>query len=169
MPATDTTEAAVVGSAAPQHHDGYRVGEAGYRRITAALFAAGVATFALIYSTQALLPEFPRAFSVSAAQSTLSVSLTTIGLGVALLVAGPVSEVVGRTRLIHLSLAASAVVAVACAVAPPGRSSWACACCRASRWPGCPPSPPPTCARNCTPARTPGPPVCTSAGPRSGA
>ena len=118
MPATDTTEAAVVGFAAPQHHDGYRVGEAGYRRITAALFAAGVATFALIYSTQALLPEFPRAFSVSAAQSTLSVSLTTIGLGVALLVAGPVSEVVGRTRLIHLSLAASAVVAVACAVAP---------------------------------------------------
>jgi MFS transporter, YNFM family, putative membrane transport protein len=117
MPATDTTEAAVVGSAAP-HHDGYRIGEAGYRRITAALFAAGVATFALIYSTQALLPEFPRAFSVSAAQSTLSVSLTTIGLGVALLVAGPVSEVVGRTRLIHLSLAASAVVAVACAVAP---------------------------------------------------
>jgi MFS transporter, YNFM family, putative membrane transport protein len=117
MPATDTTEAAVVGSAAPDH-DGYRIGEAGYRRITAALFAAGVATFALIYSTQALLPEFPRAFSVSAAQSTLSVSLTTIGLGVALLVAGPVSEVVGRTRLIHLSLAASAVVAVACAVAP---------------------------------------------------
>jgi MFS transporter, YNFM family, putative membrane transport protein len=117
MPATDTTEAAVVGSAAP-HHDGYRIGEAGYRRITAALFAAGVATFALIYSTQALLPEFPRAFFVSAAQSTLSVSLTTIGLGVALLVAGPVSEVVGRTRLIHLSLAASAVVAVACAVAP---------------------------------------------------
>jgi MFS transporter, YNFM family, putative membrane transport protein len=99
-------------------HVGYRVGEAGYRRITVALFAAGVATFALIYSTQALLPEFPRAFSVSAAQSTLSVSLTTIGLGVALLVAGPVSEVVGRTRLIHLSLAASAVVGVACALAP---------------------------------------------------
>jgi YNFM family putative membrane transporter len=105
-------------STPPTNHDGYRVGEAGYRRITVALFAAGVATFALIYSTQALLPEFPRAFSVSAAQSTLSVSLTTIGLGVALLVAGPLSEVVGRTRLIHLSLAASAVVAVACAVAP---------------------------------------------------
>jgi MFS transporter, YNFM family, putative membrane transport protein len=117
MPATDTTEAAVVGSAAP-HHDGYRIGEAGYLRITAALFAAGVATFALIYSTQALLPEFPRAFDVSAAQSTLSVSLTTIGLGIALLVAGPLSEVVGRTRLIHLSLIASAVVGVACAAAP---------------------------------------------------
>jgi YNFM family putative membrane transporter len=99
-------------------HEGYRVGEAGYRRVTGALFAAGVATFALLYSTQALLPEFTRTFSVTAAQSTLSVSLTTMSLGAALLVAGPISEIVGRTRLIHLSLAASAVVAAACAVAP---------------------------------------------------
>jgi len=97
---------------------GYQVGEAGYRRVTVALFAAGVATFALIYSTQALLPEFPRVFSITAAESTLSVSLTTMGLGIALLVAGPLSEVVGRTRLIHLSLTASAVVGVACALAP---------------------------------------------------
>ena len=97
---------------------GYILGESGYRRIIAALFAAGVATFALIYSTQALLPEFPRAFGISAAQSTLSVSLTTVGLGVALLVAGPLSEVVGRTRLIHVSLAASVVVGIACALAP---------------------------------------------------
>src|SRR3954469_24068932 len=97
---------------------GYRVGEPGYRRIAVALFAAGVATFALLYSTQALLPELARAFSISATQSTLSLSLTTVGLGVALLVAGPVSEVVGRTRLIHLSLTVSAVVGLACALAP---------------------------------------------------
>jgi YNFM family putative membrane transporter len=83
-----------------------------------ALFAAGVATFALLYSTQALLPELARAFSVSAAQSTLSLSLATVGLGVALLVAGPLSEVVGRTRLIHLSMTASAVVGLGCALAP---------------------------------------------------
>jgi len=102
----------------PSGHLGHRVGESGYRRITVALFAAGVATFALIYSTQALLPEFPRAFGVTALQSTLSVSMTTIGLGGALLVAGPLSEVVGRTRLIHLSLTASALVGLACAVAP---------------------------------------------------
>ncbi len=97
---------------------GYRVGEAGYRRIVVALFAAGLTTFALLYSTQALLPAFTGAFSVSAAESTLTVSLTTVALGVALLVAGPLSEVVGRTRLIHLSLATSAAVALACAVAP---------------------------------------------------
>jgi YNFM family putative membrane transporter len=99
-------------------HEGYRSGEPGYRRIAVALFAAGVATFALLYSTQALLPELARAFSVSAAQSTLSLSLATAGLGVSLLVAGAVSELLGRTRLIHLSLIASGVIGVACALAP---------------------------------------------------
>ena len=75
---------------------GYSLGESGYRRIITALFAAGMGTFALLYSPQALLPEFSTTFSVSAAQSTLAVSLTTVGLGRALLVAGPLSEVVGR-------------------------------------------------------------------------
>lgn len=83
-----------------------------------ALFAAGVATFALLYSTQALLPELARAFHVSAGQSTLSLSLATAALGAALLVTGPVSEMAGRTRLIHFSLIASAAVALACAFAP---------------------------------------------------
>jgi YNFM family putative membrane transporter len=95
-----------------------RSGEPGYRRIALALFAAGVATFALLYSTQALLPELARSFSVSAAQSTLSLSLATVGLGAALLVAGPASEVLGRTRLIRFSLLASAAVALTCAAAP---------------------------------------------------
>ena len=99
-------------------HQGLRGGEPGYRRIAVALFAAGVATFALLYSTQALLPELARSFSVSAAQSTLSLSLATVGLGAALLVAGPASEVLGRTGLIRCSLLASAVVALACAAAP---------------------------------------------------
>src|ERR1700727_1841247 len=89
---------------------GYSAGQPGYRRIAVALFA-------LLYSTQALLPELARSFSVSAAQSTLSLSLTTAGLGVALLVAGPASEVLGRTGLIRFSVIASAVVALGCAAA----------------------------------------------------
>ena len=114
-----------IGTAAPARlallsprNEGHRAGEPGYRRIAVALFAAGIATFALLYSTQALLPELARAFSLSAAQSTLSLSSATAGLGAALLVTGPVSEVLGRTRLIHLSLMASGLVALACAVAP---------------------------------------------------
>ena len=98
--------------------DGHLPGTAAYRRIVGALFAAGVATFALLYSTQAILPELVDRFGVSSAGSTLTVSLTTLGLGIALLVAGPASDVAGRTAFIHLSLAASAVVAAACALAP---------------------------------------------------
>src|ERR1700735_5876727 len=108
-------------SAAPQPmtgHVGYRAGQPGYRRIAFALFAAGVATFALLYSTQALLPERARACAISDAMSTLSVSLTTAGLGLALLFTGPVSEVLGRTRLIHASLLAAALIGLAGAVAP---------------------------------------------------
>jgi MFS transporter, YNFM family, putative membrane transport protein len=98
--------------------EGHRPGTAAYRRVVGALFAAGVATFALLYSTQAILPALAAQFDVSTASSTLTVSLTTLGLGLALLVAGPASDVAGRTTFIHLSLTASAVVAVACAFAP---------------------------------------------------
>ncbi|MEU6738535.1 MFS transporter [Streptosporangium sandarakinum] len=108
-------EAAPRPSAPPE---GYLPGSRAYRRVVVALFAAGVATFALLYSTQAILPELSAQFGVSTADSTLSVSLTTLGLGAALLVAGPASDVLGRTRLIHLSVTASAVVAAGCALAP---------------------------------------------------
>src|SRR4051812_41022968 len=97
---------------------GHLPGTPEYHRVVGALFVAGVATFVLLYSTQALLPELRREFGVSSTATTLTVSLATVGLGLALLVAGPVSDVVGRTRLIHASVTASAVVAVACALAP---------------------------------------------------
>ena len=115
---SDIRGAAARAAAGDRRHEGYRPGDRAYRRIAVALFAAGVATFALMYSTQALLPELARSFAISDADSTLSVSLTTAGLGVALLFTGPVSEVLGRTRLIHASLLASAIIGLACAVAP---------------------------------------------------
>lgn len=97
---------------------GYGPGSAEYRRVVWSLFAAGTATFVLLYSTQALLPDFTRDFGVSSEAATLTISLTALGLGAGLLVAGPLSDVVGRTRLIHLSLAASVVVGLASALAP---------------------------------------------------
>lgn len=96
----------------------HRPGSAGYRRTMVAMFAAGMATFVLLYDVQALLPELVEAYAVSPARATLALSLTTAALALTLLVAGPVSEVIGRTRLIHLSLWSSAVVAAACALAP---------------------------------------------------
>lgn len=98
--------------------EGYRPGTVEYRRVLAGLFVAGLATFAVLYSPQAILPELAAQFDVSATSATLTLSLTTLALGVALLVAGPLSDVVGRTRLIHLSLWASAAVAIGCSLAP---------------------------------------------------
>lgn len=93
-------------------------GTAGYRRVMVAMFLAGMATFVVLYDVQALLPELTRAYAITPARATLALSLTTAALAVALLVAGPVSEIVGRTRLIHLSLWSASLVALACAVAP---------------------------------------------------
>ncbi|GAB3707011.1 MFS transporter [Mariniluteicoccus flavus] len=97
---------------------GHRPGEAAYLRIVVALFLAGLATFALLYATQPLLPELGTAFGVDAATTTLSVSATTFGLGIALLVAGPGTEMWGRTPLMIGSLFASSLAGLACAVAP---------------------------------------------------
>jgi YNFM family putative membrane transporter len=109
---------AVLSTPTVELDEGHLPGTPAYRRVAVALFLAGLATFALLYSTQALLPELSQHFGVSAASSTLTVSLATAGLGVALLVAGPASERLGRTRLIHLSLGASSLVALGSAFAP---------------------------------------------------
>lgn len=67
---------------------------------------------------QPLLPELASQFRVDAATATLSVSFGTFGLGIALLLAGPATELWGRTRLMHLSLFASSAVGIVCALAP---------------------------------------------------
>ncbi|SEQ48326.1 MFS transporter [Microlunatus flavus] len=97
---------------------GVQPGTPAYRRVVVALFAAGVATFALLYSTQALLPVLATRFGVSAGASAWSLSATTLGLAVALLVVGPLSDRYGRTPLIHASVLLASLVGLACALAP---------------------------------------------------
>lgn len=64
---------------------GHRPGEAGYRRLIAGLFFAGVATFAQLYSPQAVLPAMAADFAVSPATAALSVSGSTMGLAIAVI------------------------------------------------------------------------------------
>ena len=97
---------------------GHRPGSAGYRRVMAAMFAAGMATFVLLYDAQALLPELSSQFAVTPAQATLTMSLATAGLAAALLVAGPSSERIGRTRLILAAVWSASLLALLCPLAP---------------------------------------------------
>ncbi|GAA4111791.1 hypothetical protein GCM10022415_06170 [Knoellia locipacati] len=115
---TSPTPLAAARQTASTAESGHRPGTPGYRRVVLSLFAAGVATFTLIYGSQSLFPALAADFEVSAADSTLSLSLTTGALALTLLLAGPLSDRIGRTRLIHASLVTSVVVAAASAVAP---------------------------------------------------
>lgn len=97
---------------------GYARGEPEARRISLGLFAAGLATFTLLYSTQAILPHFTRDYGVSPSEASLSVSAATVGLGIGLLAAVPISERVGRVRLIRFSLAVAAGLGLLVAFVP---------------------------------------------------
>ena len=88
-----------------------------FRQANLALFAAGFATFALLYCVQPLMPVFAVEFGVSAAASSLSLSLTTGVLAPMLIVASSLSETGSRKTVMALSLIASAVLALAAALA----------------------------------------------------
>jgi YNFM family putative membrane transporter len=99
--------------AATIHH-----GTPAFRRTNLALFAAGFATFGLLYCVQPLMPQFSRDYGVSAATSALSLSLTTGVLAFALLVAGALSDAWGRKPMMTGSLLASALLVLLTALAP---------------------------------------------------
>lgn len=105
--------------AAPQHSAAYiERGTPAFRRTNLALFSAGFSTFALLYCVQPLLPVFSREFGVSAAASSLSLSLTTALLAASVLLAGSLSEAWGRKSVMVVSLFAAAILTMICGVAP---------------------------------------------------
>ena len=66
----------------------------------------------LSLGTQPLLPLLADAFDITPAASTLSLSVTTMAMGVALLVFGPLSDAVGRLALIRITLLIAALIAL---------------------------------------------------------
>ncbi|WP_131196110.1 MFS transporter [Lichenihabitans psoromatis] len=89
-----------------------------YRRINAALFVAGLAIFSLLYCVQPLLPNFAAEYQVGAAESSLAVSLATGLLALSILVAGTLSDTLGRKNVMAASLLAAAVLNLAIAFTP---------------------------------------------------
>jgi YNFM family putative membrane transporter len=83
-----------------------------------ALFAGGFNTFAILWSTQPLLPEIANEFHISPAVSSLTLSSTTIALAISMLVVGSLSEVFGRKSVMTISLIASSILAIITALSP---------------------------------------------------
>ncbi|WP_330338170.1 MFS transporter [Streptomyces sp. NBC_00557] len=93
-------------------------GGPGYRRMSLALFLAGVATFALLYSTQALLPLISGEFGVAASEASWTVAAATGGLALFVLPMSALSERFGRRTVMTASLAVAVGVGLLVPFAP---------------------------------------------------
>ena len=93
-------------------------GTPAYRRTSMVLFAAGYMAFAMLYVAQGILPGVSRDFGVSPAAASLTLSLTTLPLAVAVLVAASWSEGKGRKGLLVGAVLFGAMLTLAASVAP---------------------------------------------------
>jgi YNFM family putative membrane transporter len=88
-------------------------GSAGLRRLRLAMAAAGLGGFAMLYSTQALLPSIGATFGVGPTSASLTVTVTSGLVGLTVLPLSGIAERLGRTRVMAagLSVACAAVAA----------------------------------------------------------
>lgn len=89
-----------------------------YWRMSSAMFLGGFAIFLLLYTTQPLFPIFSEQFGVSPAIASLSLSVSTITLAVAMLFTAGFSDRFGKKQLMTLSLLLSAGFTVLSAFSP---------------------------------------------------
>ncbi|MDF7652065.1 MFS transporter [Pantoea sp. Acro-805] len=80
-----------------------------FMRVTLALFSAGLATFALLYCVQPILPVLSQQFGVSPAESSISLSLSTGLMALGLLFTGPLSDAIGRKSVMVTALMLAAI------------------------------------------------------------
>ena len=99
-------------------HAAHRRGSPGFRRITLALFAAGLATFTLLYCAQAVLPQLARTYHLDPASASLAVSVATGGLALSIIPLSALSTATGRIPMMTASLLVAGVLGVAAAFAP---------------------------------------------------
>ncbi|MDQ0186204.1 YNFM family putative membrane transporter [Cytobacillus kochii] len=89
-----------------------------FKKVNIAFFAAGFNTFAILYCMQPLLPEFSKIFSITPAEASLSLSLTTVVLAISMLFFGSISEVWGRKPIMVYSMFISSFLCILTAFSP---------------------------------------------------
>ncbi|MDV3123286.1 MFS transporter [Mycobacterium sp. 21AC1] len=97
---------------------GHPRGSAEYRRLLAALFCAGVATFAQLYSPQSVLPLIAHDLGIGAADAALAVSTATIGLAVGVIPWAALADRIGRVQAMTISVTAATVLGLLVPFAP---------------------------------------------------
>jgi MFS transporter, YNFM family, putative membrane transport protein len=89
-----------------------------YTRASLSLFLGGFVTFSILYTTQPLLPVFAKEFGVSAPLASLTVSLSTGLLAISMLVAAAISDVIGKKKIMVLSMFFTSFLALLTALSP---------------------------------------------------
>ncbi|MFT4212677.1 MAG: MFS transporter [Microbacterium sp.] len=97
---------------------GHRPGEPAYRRLIAALFFAGVATFAQLYSPQAVLPFLAADLGVEPATAALAVSASTLGLAVAVIPWSVAADRFGRRTTMSVGVVTATAVGLLAPLVP---------------------------------------------------
>lgn len=91
------------------------VGTPEFKRANFALFIGGFTTFALLYTTQPILPLLASEFNASPARVSLAVSAGTGALALALIPASVLADRFGRSFIMNAALALAAMLAFASA------------------------------------------------------
>lgn len=115
VPAPSLTPTPALSSAAETRH---LPGSRGLRRTQLALFGAGLATFLLLYSTQAMLPALSSNLHLTPGQASWTVSVASIGLAVAVIPVSALSEKYGRVRVMTASVFTAVLLALILPFAP---------------------------------------------------
>ncbi|WP_225310290.1 MFS transporter [Microbacterium testaceum] len=89
---------------------GHLPGSREYRRLLVGLFFGGVATFAQLYATQAVLPAIAADVAAGPAGAALTVSASTLGLAVAVIPWSIVADRIGRVPAMAIGLVAATVL-----------------------------------------------------------
>ncbi|MEV4174675.1 MFS transporter [Nonomuraea sp. NPDC049709] len=88
------------------------------RRVSAAVAAAGLSSFALLYAPQPVLPQLAAAYRLDPGTASLAIGVATASLAVAVLPLAWMAGRVGRRRVIVWSVVAAAVLGLLLPLAP---------------------------------------------------
>jgi len=97
---------------------GHARGTPAYRRLVAAIWAAGVGSFMLLYAPQAMLPLLSQSFDIPASTAALSVSVASGALALALIPVTALANRFGRTRVMTVALSVAAVLGLLAPLSP---------------------------------------------------
>ncbi|MCK2219087.1 MFS transporter [Actinomadura sp. ATCC 31491] len=93
-------------------------GGGGTGRVSVAVAAGGLSSFALLYAPQPVLPQLADAFRLDPGSASLAIGVATGALAVAVLPVAALAERVGRRRVIVWSVLVSAVLGLLLPLAP---------------------------------------------------